>query len=101
MTPNSKNFNNQHIWGCNSKVQRNITLIESEGSEPDKAACLAAARLSTSSTSCNILNDEKGVGNSKIILLDVTRVRHLIYNFEQDIFIELLRGLFALIHICK
>lgn len=26
-----------------------ITLIESEGSEPDKAAFLAAARLSTSS----------------------------------------------------
>lgn len=28
---------------------RKKTRIESEGSEPDKAACLAAARLSTSS----------------------------------------------------
>lgn len=27
-----------------------ITRMESDGSEPDKAACLAAARLSTSST---------------------------------------------------
>lgn len=33
-----------------SKVKHvSITLIESDGSDPDKAACRAAARLSTSS----------------------------------------------------
>jgi hypothetical protein len=31
------------------KIDENFTLMESEGSEPDMAACLAAARLSTSS----------------------------------------------------
>jgi hypothetical protein len=32
----------------------NFTLMESEGSEPDMAACLAAARLSTSSAILHI-----------------------------------------------
>lgn len=38
------------IWAHGVKAKHiSITLIESDGSDPDKAACRAAARLSTSS----------------------------------------------------
>jgi hypothetical protein len=37
------------VYSCRGYREKRFTLMESEGSEPDKAAFLAAARLSTSS----------------------------------------------------
>lgn len=37
------------VYSCRKHRKEGFTRIESEGSEPDKAAFLAAARLSTSS----------------------------------------------------
>jgi len=39
----------QGVYSCKGRRKEDFTRIESEGSEPDKAAFLAAARLSTSS----------------------------------------------------
>jgi hypothetical protein len=37
------------VYSCRGYRKKGFTRMESEGSEPDKAAFLAAARLSTSS----------------------------------------------------
>ena len=43
-------------WLWQRPFDENFTLMESEGSEPDMAACLAAARLSTSSAILHMKN---------------------------------------------